>query len=502
MIQDWSLKLAKQKPVLGFGYDSFDRVKNSANFTAGALPVSLGLDSTSHNTFLTVLVQYGGVGLLLLLATAARDRAARGESRPRTIRRALAPRRRHRSRGGDRLQRSHARPPLLLVRPGSPVDLPRAHAPGSRPGERESIRLVVVSEFPTGASGPRGGVEASTVRLVRALARAGVEVSVVAPFVGRPSDPVHAYHGIRVQHIRHPGRLALATSMRSWRRAASRTIEALGPGVVHGQGVLTGGLPACDVSGIPRVVTAHGNARADTLADYKGLAGSSRARLRDRLSRRVVSEADAIVNVHPDWRVNLPVRPERSIYIPNIVDEVFFAVERAPRPGVVLYCGGPAPIKGWDVLLTAWPSIRRAVPGVSLSAAGFPDPASVPSVDGLVPLGMLRAEQLAAEMARASVLVIPSRYEVAPLVLSEAWAARVPVVTTTAGGLEMLAAGAAVQVAPEQPVALAEAVCRILTDDAGAEPIVREGTERAARLTAASVASAHIALYEELVRRG
>ena len=67
VIQDWSLKLAKQKPVLGYGYDSFDRVKNSANFTAGALPVSLGLDSTSHNTFLTVLVQYGGVGLLLLL---------------------------------------------------------------------------------------------------------------------------------------------------------------------------------------------------------------------------------------------------------------------------------------------------------------------------------------------------------------------------------------------------------------------------------------------------
>jgi O-antigen ligase len=67
VIQDWSLKLAKRKPILGYGYDSFDRVKNSANFTAGALPVSLGLNSTSHDTFLTVLVQYGGVGLLILL---------------------------------------------------------------------------------------------------------------------------------------------------------------------------------------------------------------------------------------------------------------------------------------------------------------------------------------------------------------------------------------------------------------------------------------------------
>jgi glycosyltransferase involved in cell wall biosynthesis len=343
-------------------------------------------------------------------------------------------------------------------------------------------------------------VEASTVRLVRALALAGVEVAVVAPSVGRPPDPVHMYDGIRVQHIGHAGRLVLATNMLSWRRAASRAIEALRPDAVHGQGVGTGGLAACDVSGTPRVVTAHGNARADTHADYNGLAASVRARWRDRLARRVVSEADAIVNVHPDWRVNLPVRPERSIYIPNIVDEVFFAVERAPRSGVVLYCGGPAPIKGWDVLLAAWPSIRRTVHGVSLRAAGFSDPDSVPSVEGLVPLGMLGPEQLAAEMARASVLVIPSRYEVAPLVLSEAWAVGVPVVTTTAGGLEQLAAGAAVQVAPEQPVALADAVCRMLTDDAGAERIVREGADRAARQTASSVASAHIALYEELLR--
>jgi O-antigen ligase len=68
VLQDWSLRLAKERPLLGWGYQSFDRVKNSANFSAGLLPVALGLDSTSHDTYLTVLVEYGGVGLLLLLA--------------------------------------------------------------------------------------------------------------------------------------------------------------------------------------------------------------------------------------------------------------------------------------------------------------------------------------------------------------------------------------------------------------------------------------------------
>ena len=67
ILQDWSIRLAKEKPILGWGYDSFDRVKNSANFSAGLLPIALGLGSTSHDTYLTILVEYGGVGLLLLL---------------------------------------------------------------------------------------------------------------------------------------------------------------------------------------------------------------------------------------------------------------------------------------------------------------------------------------------------------------------------------------------------------------------------------------------------
>jgi O-antigen ligase len=67
VLQDWSIRLAKEKPILGWGYQSFDRVKNSANFSAGLLPVALGLENTSHNTYLTVLVESGGVGLLLLL---------------------------------------------------------------------------------------------------------------------------------------------------------------------------------------------------------------------------------------------------------------------------------------------------------------------------------------------------------------------------------------------------------------------------------------------------
>ena len=69
IIQNWSLKLARQKPILGWGYGSFDRIKNTATDLGGtANQVALGQGSTSHDTFLTILVEMGGVGLLIFLA--------------------------------------------------------------------------------------------------------------------------------------------------------------------------------------------------------------------------------------------------------------------------------------------------------------------------------------------------------------------------------------------------------------------------------------------------
>lgn len=65
-----SFKLAERKPVAGWGYGTYDHVKNTVHVDLGStsLSPSFVFDYTSHNTFLTVLVELGGVGLLLLLA--------------------------------------------------------------------------------------------------------------------------------------------------------------------------------------------------------------------------------------------------------------------------------------------------------------------------------------------------------------------------------------------------------------------------------------------------
>jgi O-antigen ligase len=65
-LEQWSFKLAEQKPVFGWGYNAFDEAKQVAGFTAQDLQ-RFGTSSTSHNSYLTILVDYGISGILLLL---------------------------------------------------------------------------------------------------------------------------------------------------------------------------------------------------------------------------------------------------------------------------------------------------------------------------------------------------------------------------------------------------------------------------------------------------
>jgi O-antigen ligase len=53
-----SLQLAERRPIFGWGYGSFDRVKELGTVT-GRISRTEVLASTSHNTFLTILVEHG-----------------------------------------------------------------------------------------------------------------------------------------------------------------------------------------------------------------------------------------------------------------------------------------------------------------------------------------------------------------------------------------------------------------------------------------------------------
>jgi O-antigen ligase len=62
VLQKVALELAERRPLIGWGYGSFDTVKTTVPTNH---PEALA--NTSHNSFLTVLAELGAVGILLLL---------------------------------------------------------------------------------------------------------------------------------------------------------------------------------------------------------------------------------------------------------------------------------------------------------------------------------------------------------------------------------------------------------------------------------------------------
>lgn len=158
--------------------------------------------------------------------------------------------------------------------------------------------------------------------------------------------------------------------------------------------------------------------------------------------------------------------------------------------------------KGQDLLVAAWPSVRRAVPGARLILVGDgPDRSALQSSAGdgvqLVggtsdPDGYLRA---------ADVVVMPSRWEAGlSLVAMEAMAlGRGVVATDVAGTAEGLAPGGGLLVPIDDVAALTAAVTACLLDPAGNDDRGRVGrrtVEQHYDLTRTSAVAAE--LYERL----
>jgi glycosyltransferase involved in cell wall biosynthesis len=369
----------------------------------------------------------------------------------------------------------------------------------SRVDRRTSPPLVIVALVtPFPIAGAAGGVKVATLRLARELRRQGVAVTVVALGGGGSID-----WDLPLVRLETDGRWSGLRDLRPIRRQLAHALDRLQPDIVHAQELVPAGYAAVRVAsaGRPTVVTAHGNRRRDTFAAYNVVGGSIRWLFGRRMALRATQEADAVVVVHPNPRLSLPVTPARIEFIPNIVDEHYFSAVRRSDGLRVLYCGGLRAIKGFDLLLAAWARVIRELPNARLLAPGCQDglDAMPPDVAARVEaLPWLDAAALADVMASSSLVVLPSRFDVAPIAMSEAWAARVPVVAAAVGGIPELAQGAAAVVEPD-PQALAAAILSVLNGGDAQGEMVREGFRRVQLQRAERVAAAHGQLYESLL---
>lgn len=142
----------------------------------------------------------------------------------------------------------------------------------------------------------------------------------------------------------------------------------------------------------------------------------------------------------------------------------------AAAPPVILFIGNDFVRKGGAVLLEAFRQVRRSVPDARLVLAGSrPAIASEPGVEVL---GRVRDRARIAELYRqAAVFCLPSFFDPYPLVVLEAMAFGVPVVTTAQTGTpEMVTDGETGVLVPVGDAArLADALIRSIRNPAEAD---------------------------------
>jgi len=330
----------------------------------------------------------------------------------------------------------------------------------------------------------------------RALVGRGVEVHVLAPHDGGAAtyEVLHGVHVHRFRYapdaaevlahrggllvaVRHPSRLPLVPLfLGAFLWAAWRTARQVRPDVVHAHWWFPAGLVAA-VLRRPLVVTLHGS---DVhLAEHPVMRPLARWVLRRASVVGVVSEAlrDAAVR-----RLGVPADRCVPLRMPVAMGD---AVGPAPPPPPLrlVAIGRNAPEKGFDVLV-------EALDGLDAELDVFGTGTDALTGGNVRGHGARSRDEIAAALADAHALVVPSRREGLGLVAVEAMALGRPVIASAVGGLvETVEDGAdGILVAPDDPRALREALARL--------PLPEPTGAAVPRHRPAVIAAAHIAAYK------
>jgi glycosyltransferase involved in cell wall biosynthesis len=196
----------------------------------------------------------------------------------------------------------------------------------------------------------------------------------------------------------------------------------------------------------------------------------------------------------------LEIDPDKVVVIPNAYDERFGVEPREEdvvrvseryqlHDEFVLYAGNVKPHKNLERLIDAFDRVRkRGLDHLKLVLIGD-EISKYAALRRAVHqhqlhkhvrfLGYLPEETLAVMYRLAGVFVFPSLYEGFGLPPLEAMASGTPVVTSNVSSLPEVAGDAAVLVDPYDPAAIADGICRVLTDETLRRDLRRKGIARA-----------------------
>lgn len=321
-----------------------------------------------------------------------------------------------------------------------------------------------------------GGVQTHIRSLAAHLRTREHEVLVVAPRRGRGTNEEGVAFAGRAVPIPANGSVApLSFGPRS-AIEVKRALEAFGPDVMHLHEPLIPSLSLLALlrTRFPSVGTFH--ASAEGSAAY-ALTKRPLVRVARRLSvRTAVSDAAR--------ELIRRYLPGDYLLTPNGVDAGTFANATPADVGPgkkVLFLGRFERRKGLEVLIQAMARLRDLKAELLVAGSGPQDKEMRSLADRLLVdarfLGRVDDEAKAPLYKRADVYCAPGLGgESFGIVLVEAMAAGTPVVCSDLPGFRAVAANAAVLVSPGDPGLLADAIKRVLTDDALAERMGKGGS--------------------------
>ena len=344
--------------------------------------------------------------------------------------------------------------------------------------QSDTLRVAMICDHAGSGVAVDGGVQAVSQYLIDALVATGdVELHVIT--FRYDIDEMRTQREDGYVHYQIPGP-KLGTATLYW-QSQTRLRTLLGeikPHIVHAQGAGHDGVVAVR-SGLPAVVTIHGILQEES-RHFSQLRRRLRHRLQNIISKHYcIRRAQHTILISPYveeyWGRKLGGRRHM---IPNPVAPAFFDVERAPVRGRILFAGRLRPLKGVADLLAAAVQLGKTHDLSVVLAGSTRNTAYLTELKGQAErggiaedvnfAGILDGQSLRAELAQASMLVLPSYQETAPMVIQEAMAAGVPVVATSVGGIphqiENNRTGLLVE--PGDVSALTSAVARLLDDDA------------------------------------
>jgi glycosyltransferase involved in cell wall biosynthesis len=155
--------------------------------------------------------------------------------------------------------------------------------------------------------------------------------------------------------------------------------------------------------------------------------------------------------------------------------------------------------KNLETLLAAMKPVRERHPDIRLAVVGAPGWQG-PSLEseGVLPLGYVDDEELAALYRGAEVFVYPSRFEGFGIPIVEAMACGTPVVSSAHRSLDEASGGAALRADPENEEAIASAIELVLTDGDG---LVSRGYKHVRRFTPHACGAPILRAYRDTAAR-